>query len=276
MKRFLVPTDFSDTSKNAAAYAVKMLSGQPAAEVILYYVFDKPAGDDGSLLTEDEIDRQTVLGNALGNMKDELSPLGDVKISCAAEHGSSLIDNIERYVVRHNIDLVIMGITGATKVEQIFMGSNTLKLVKDGICPVMIIPPDATFSPVREVALTSDFKDVNATIPYEPIKALLDLFKPTLYIINVDSEHYVEISEEYKIERAKLERQFADYNPQFAFIRMFDFLDAINNFTRDKDIDFIITVPRKHSFLSGLFKTSHTKKLAYHSTVPIVAVNEIG
>jgi nucleotide-binding universal stress UspA family protein len=276
MKRFLVPTDFSDTSKNAARYAVHMLSGKPDVEMILYYVFDKPAGDDGTLLTEDDLDRQTVIGNALGHMKDELLPLGDVKIECVAEFGSSLINNIERFVMRRSIDMVVMGITGATKVEQIFMGSNTLKLVKDGICPVMIIPPDATYQEIKEVALTSDFRDVNASIPIAPIKALLDLFKPTLYIINVDSEHYVDITEQYKIERAKLEQQFAEYNPQFAFIRMFDFLDAINNFTRDKEIDFIITVPRKHSFLSGLFKTSHTKKLAYHSTVPIVAVNEIG
>jgi hypothetical protein len=29
MKKFLVPTDFSDTSKNAARYAVQMLEGKP-------------------------------------------------------------------------------------------------------------------------------------------------------------------------------------------------------------------------------------------------------
>ena len=40
------------------------------------------------------------------------------------------------------------------------------------------------------------------------------------------------------------------------------------------DIDVIVTVPKEHSFLSGLFKTSHTKKLAYHSHVPIIASHE--
>jgi hypothetical protein len=39
-----------------------------------------------------------------------------------------------------------------------------------------------------------------------------------------------------------------------------------------REIDAIITVPRKHNFLSQLFKTSHTKKLAYHSNVPIIAI----
>ena len=55
---------------------------------------------------------------------------------------------------------------------------------------------------------------------------------------------------------------------------MFDFLDAISNFAADHHIDLIVTVPRKHSFLSGLYKTSHTKKLAYHSHVPVVAIPE--
>jgi nucleotide-binding universal stress UspA family protein len=55
---------------------------------------------------------------------------------------------------------------------------------------------------------------------------------------------------------------------------MFDFLDAISNFASDHEIDLIVTVPRKHSFISGLYKTSHTKKLAYHSHVPVVAIHE--
>lgn len=274
MKKFLVPTDFSETSKNAASFAVKMLNNKPGVKIVLYYVFDTAAGADGTLLSEDEIDRQTILGHALTNMKSELAVYGNVEIETVAEHGTSVVENVERYVRYHGVDMVIMGITGATKVEQIFMGSNALKLAKEGVCPVMIIPPDAKYGEIKEVAFTSDFKEVESTTPFEPIKKILNLFQPTLYIINVDSEHYVEVTDDYQAERNKLEKHFAAYNPQFAFIRLFDFLDAINNFTRDREIDLIITVPKKHSFLGGLFKTSHTQKLAYHSSVPIIAIHE--
>jgi hypothetical protein len=51
-------------------------------------------------------------------------------------------------------------------------------------------------------------------------------------------------------------------------------LDATNSFTSDHNIDLIVTVPRKHSFLMGLYKTSHTKKLAYHSHIPVAAIHE--
>jgi nucleotide-binding universal stress UspA family protein len=51
-------------------------------------------------------------------------------------------------------------------------------------------------------------------------------------------------------------------------------MDAVNQFVEDKEIDLIITVPKKHSFLSNIFRSSYTKKLAYHSHVPIIAVHE--
>ncbi|MEO6219448.1 MAG: hypothetical protein ABIO81_03400, partial [Ginsengibacter sp.] len=94
-----------------------------------------------------------------------------------------------------------------------------------------------------------------------------------LQILNVDSEHYIELTDEYKIERGSMEDKLGSYNPDFSFLRAYDFLEGINRFVETKEMDAIITVPRKHGFLSQLFKTSHTKKLAYHSHVPTIAIH---
>jgi nucleotide-binding universal stress UspA family protein len=51
-------------------------------------------------------------------------------------------------------------------------------------------------------------------------------------------------------------------------------VESVNLYAEDIQADLILTVPRKHGFLTGLFKTSHTKKLAYHSHIPILAVQE--
>ncbi len=275
MKKFLVPTDFSDTSKNAARYGVLMAASVPGSTIILYNIYSRiAAGSDGTPLTENESDRKTVLTHALKNLELELSQLSDVQIEYVAEEGSSLVESITRYVRHNNIDIVIMGITGATRVEQIFMGSNTLNMVHEGVCPVIIVPPNAQFEKIENVLFASDFKNVKMSTPIARIKSILDIFKPVLHIVNVDHEHYVEVTEEYKFERAKLELMFQEYNPQFSFIRLYDFLDAINSFASDYKIDLIITVPRKHGFLKSLFTTSHTKKLAYHSHIPIAAILE--
>jgi len=275
MKKLLVPTDFSDTSKNAAFFAVQMAADIQNVKIILIHVSDKiTGGSDGSPLTEDDDDRRIILTEALSQMKDELLAVAQAPIEFVTEKGSSLVETLSRYVRHQAIDMVIMGITGATRLEQILMGSNTLEMAKESICPVLIIPPDAKYRKIKNVVLASDFKEVDTTIPVAPLKATLDLFKPALHIVNVDSEHYVELTDEYKAERAKLESMLKNYSPEFYFIRQYDFFDAISQFVDDKNIDLIFIVPKDRSFVSGLFKTSHTKKLAYHSHIPIVAIHE--
>lgn len=207
-------------------------------------------------------------------MEIELHSLSNIKIEYVAEVGNNLVENMARYVKNYGVSAVIMGITGATRLEQIFIGSNTLNFVSEGVCPVIIVPPNAKFKKVENVMFISDFKNVASTTPVKSIKEILDIFNPTLHIVNVDSEHYVELTEEYRVERNKLETIFQDFSPQFSFIRMFDFLDAINTFANDRKIDLIITIPRKHSYISGLFRSSHTKKLVYHSHIPILAIHE--
>jgi nucleotide-binding universal stress UspA family protein len=275
MKKLLVPTDFSDTSKNAARFAVQMAADIQNAKIILIHVSDKiTGGSDGSPLTEDDDDRRIILTAALSQLKDELLAVAQAPIEFVTEKGTSLVETLSRYVRHQAIDMVIMGITGATRLEQIFMGSNTLEMAKESVCPVLIIPPDAKYRKIKNVVLASDFKEVDITIPVAPLKATLDLFKPALHIVNVDSEHYVELTDEFKVERAKLETMLKSYSPEFYFIRQYDFFDAISQFVEDKNADLIVIVPKDRSFVSGLFKTSHTKKLAYHSHIPIVAIHE--
>jgi len=274
MNSFIVPVDFSETSKNAARFAGHLSSLVDDAHIILFNVFDKiEAGSDGTPLDSDDKERHSIMELALNSVKTELSGITNAKITCVALQENKLVEALDGYVRRNSIQLIIMGITGSSRMGQIFMGSNTLDVVNMRIAPVIIVPPDAEFKGIKNVMFITDLKDVEGTIPIAPIKQVLNLLHPTLHIVNVDHEHYVELTDEYKIERAKLDKMVKEYNPEYYFIRLYDFMDAINQFVEDKNIDMILTVPKNHSFLSNVFKTSHTSKLAYHSHVPIVAVH---
>jgi len=274
MNTFIVPIDFSETSKNAARFAAHLSSQVYNAHLVLYNVFDViQAGSDSSPLSSDDEARKAIMELALRSVQSELTPITDAKITCIAEESNDFVDALESYVRRQGVQMVIMGITGATRLGQIFMGSNTLKVVNRRFSPVVIVPPDASYKAMRNVMFITDFKDVDTTIPIAPIREILNLFKPNLHIVNVDHEHYVELTEEYKGERAKLHEMMKEFNPEYYFIRMYDFMEAINQFVADKSIDMILTVPKNHFFLSNVFKTTHTSKLAYHSHVPIAAVH---
>lgn len=275
MHTIIVPTDFSDTSKNAAFFAAQAAGQVQSAHILLYNVFDKVSpGVDGTPLSDEPHARRQIVETALETIKAEMQAIAKVEITCIAEEDSSFISSLERFARYQKADMIIMGITGSTKLEQIFMGSNALNMIEKNVCPVMIVPPDAKFKGIMNVVFATDLKDIEKSTPVKPLQTVLNLFNPTVHVVNVDSDHFVEVTEEYKKERASLEKLLKDYKTEFYFIRMFDFIDAISQFSIDKNIDIIITVKRNHSFISSLFKTSHTKKLAFHSNVPIVAIHE--
>jgi nucleotide-binding universal stress UspA family protein len=274
MNSLIVPVDFSETSKNAARFAAQLSANLQHANIILYNVFDTiEAGSDGTPLDSDENARKALMELALASVKTEISAYTTANITCVAEEDNHFVNSLDGYVRRNKIQIIVMGITGSSRIGQIFMGSNTLNVVNRRIAPVIIVPPDAHFTGIKNVMLISDFKDVEKTIPIAPIKGILNLIKPTLHVVNVDHEHFVELTEEYQVERAKLDKMLKDFHPQYYFIRLYDFTDAVNQFVIDKNIDMILTVPKSHSFLKNVFKTTHTSKLAYHSHVPIVAIH---
>src|SRR5687768_1692705 len=257
----IVPTDFSETANNAALYAGKMLTGNYDVELLLYHVYEKDNQFDNAEKT-------------LNDLKDLLSQQSIVKIETKSEKSDDFIDSLDRLARHHSAQLIVMGISSKSKLGQVFFGSNTLKIVQKNACPVMIIPPEAQFTDKKNVALISDFKEVEKTTPVTPIKNILKLFNPSLHIVNVDSEHYVSLTEEYLQQRSYLQQSFQEFNPEFYFIRTFDVHDTIHTFVQDKKIDLLVTIPRHHSLFSNLFKISNTKKLVYESSIPILAAHE--
>ncbi len=261
MKDIIIPVDFSETSLNAARYGAGMFSGKPDTRVVLYHMFD------------DEEESDTA-GKYLESLKSELEQKGVANIECVKELGDDLIDCLGRLAYQKTAELIVMGISEKDEWKQLFTGSNSLKMAEQNVCPVMIIPNDAKYNGIKNIALTSDFENVDATTPVLAIKTVLEIFNANLHIVNVDNEHYVALTESYLEERAKMQKMFAEFNPEFYFIGMNDFYEAIEQFSKDRNIDLIIIIPKNHSFFNSLFSSSHTKKLAFNSSVPLLAAHQ--
>ena len=269
MKKFLIPVDFSTPSESAAEYAIEMTKDIPGTEIILYHVYKNNIFS--AWKDSDKGSKQTATDAELKIVKDFLKNNPDQKITIESEEGS-FTDNISKYVLSNHIDMVIMGINGSTRLSGDLLGDNVLNLIRSINAPIMIIPPDVKFKKINNVLFASDFKDVARKTPFDSLKKVLGLFSPKLHILNVDSEHYVEISEAYKVEKEEMEFKLKDYSPEFSFLRAYDFLESIVSFAETKEIDAIITLPKKQGFINQLFKI-YTKKLALASHVPIIAIS---
>lgn len=261
MNTVIVPVDFSETSLHAARYAVQLLTGHYGVTMLLYHSFGKAS--EAAKATE-----------SLEQLKAELMKDHIIKIDVLAHEESDFVDGLEKAARHRRADMVIMGITGRSALAQVFFGSNTLKMAERKVCPVLIVPEKAPFSPIKNVMLTSDFKSTVSTTPSAPIKDFLDSFRPQLHVVNVDKDHYISLTDNYEKEKQELKHMFADYNPEFYFMRLYDVDEAINLFAESRNIDLIIVVQKNHSFLEKMLKGSRTKTLSYHSKMPILVMHE--
>ena len=113
MNTFLIPTDFSETSKNAARFAANLANSIPDTQLILYNVLDTlVAGSDGSLLHSDDEARQAVIEMALRNVKTELTYVTSVPMKFVVEENHDFVGTLDRYIRHNNVQLVVMGKTG--------------------------------------------------------------------------------------------------------------------------------------------------------------------
>ncbi|MEO6406767.1 MAG: universal stress protein [Ferruginibacter sp.] len=260
MTTVIVPLDFSETSFNAAHFAGGMFAQRPSTTLILYHFYT----------SHEDV---TTAMNFLNSLKDELADKG-LNVEIEIETGDNFIDRLSAFAHVKRAYMIVMGLTGKTPMIQRFSGSNTLKMAEKNVCPVLIVPEHARYKGIDNILIASEMKYVEETPVLLAVKRVLADFKPSLHILNVDASHYISLTENFKEERDKMEALLLEFNPEFYFMRLFDFHESINLFSRDKNIDMIIISPKNHSFYEKLFKTQHTKAVIYQSQVPVLAIHE--
>ena len=208
MNIVIIPVDFSETSVNAANFGVKLLTASPETEIILYHVYDKADAFDNRIESLEKL-REDLLQNRKANIS-VLAELGD------------FTTELEKLARHRQADLIIMGITNRSALSQVFIGNHALMMAENKSCPVMIIPSNANYSEIKNVLLATDLKNTVSTTPSSPIKQVLSAFKARIYVVNVNSEHYIALSENYVAEQEKLREMFSEFDTEFFFLRLYD------------------------------------------------------
>jgi nucleotide-binding universal stress UspA family protein len=277
MKTILVPTDYSPVAKNAAIFAFNLATQLRAEKVFFYNSYQAPP-----VLTETAVpampimDIETIKNISSEGMKHFIESLKEdcpegVQVDYNFEYGI-LSRDIEQVCKTTGAELIVMGITGTSKVEEVLIGSTATSVVRHTKVPVIIVPADVKHKAIKNVVLATDLKKVVETTPVQPIKNLLDVTGAELFVVNIENGDNKNSSNK-SYQKELLISLFSDYNPQFHFVNNHDFVTAINDFVGANNIDMIITIPRKHGFFEGLFKESHSKKLAFHSNVAMMYVH---
>ena len=145
LKKILVPTDGSDTSKSAMQYAVELAKSFQAKIILVMVADDRyldwmgPAYFSTSMLEEIE-------KNTLEQAKKGLTDFWPSSLD-ASENITTLVikgnpvDEIIDFAKREDIDMIVMGTHGRTGVSHMMIGSVAEKVVRLSPCPVLTVKP---------------------------------------------------------------------------------------------------------------------------------------
>ena len=275
MKTIIIPTDFSAIATNSMHYGIDMATAIQAS-VILLHVYQVPVSMTDVpivLVSVDELKKQAEEKMAELKKKVEHITSGNLKIYTEARLGN-VVDELEDLCKHIKPFAVIMGTKGSSAVERVLFGSTTLTAIRHLTWPVITVPPGKTFATgIKKIGLACDFRDVVQTTPTGLIKDFVKEFNAELHVLNVDYQerHFKPDTPE---QSALLHEMLQEINPVYDFIRHKDIEDGINEFAEKNNLDIIITIPKKHKLLEGLFKTTSTRQLVFESHIPVMCVHE--
>ena len=272
MKKVLVPTDFSDNAKNAFGYAVQ-LSGIEGYEYVLLNSYKTPTAGGGMLVSLDEVLEK----EGIKDLKREKLILEErfpgVQISLKCRLGE--LDNaIRRTNIEEQVDYVIMGTQGASGLQKVLVGSNTQRVIQNVIRPVLAIPENYTFKPLKKILFAADLKTIKNRSTLAPVLELADKFSAEVLILHVlDSlENKSEVEEEKN--RLELDELFENVSHSYHVEVNKDTVEGINNFINQFNIDLLAMVPRKVSFIESFFRKSVTETFTFQANIPLLAVKD--
>jgi nucleotide-binding universal stress UspA family protein len=273
MKTILVPIDFSEACDNALNYAVEFAK-KANLRLDLLNVYDYPTVSSAPVVwvptTEDlmaeHLQRLESIREKIRRRHGE-----QLNVQCYCEAGT-VIEGINDFAKRNHTDLIIMGMQGGGFVSEKIIGSTVTSLMRQSVCPVLGIGKRVKFTSIRQIVLAIDYKDADYKGILKPLRDLVKLFDAHLFLLNVMQD--ISAEEKDLISEGRIKRDLEGIPFTAHTVIHTDISVAVDQFVEDKAIDMAVIIPRKHSFFYSLFHEANTKKLAFHTSVPLLALHE--
>ena len=276
MKKILLPTDFSENAMNAITYALKLFTHEECTFYILntytpiiYQAeyLQLSTAQFGLLDTAKDISLKGLATVKESIDKKFINPKHTIKTISVF---NNLIPEMESLIERENIDLVIMGTQGASNIQGVLFGSNTVHVFKNVKAPVLAVPSAFEFESLHQILFPSDY-EVN--FQEEQIMTLVSLAAKYHANVNVLHVNYgEELSEKQQKNKQKLETYFNHVSHLFHDIKNNNVVDAINDFQKKTNVNLLVMINNKHSFFENLFFQSKINQIGFHLNIPFLVI----
>jgi nucleotide-binding universal stress UspA family protein len=194
MQKILVPVDFSSFSYNALSVAAD-IARKAQAEIHMLHI-----------ITKSEEESNTEINKKFLEIF-QLKSLAGLKLVDAVKVNTSIAQAVAEYSAKNNIDLIAMGSHGERSIRDEVYGSNTDKIMKSSLLPLLIVKESTPHFELNTLVFCSNFFS-EANLSFKRAKSFIELYRPEIHLLKVITPDRFE-STAYSLQ---LMRDFANYN----------------------------------------------------------------
>ena len=283
MRQILLPTDFSSNSWNAIRYILELMKKEECTFHLLntYTPVIPSSRFMASNMGTSSLDE----GNKENSLKGLQDTLEKIKKNFTNKKHhfklkssfNILVEEIRNTVEKEGIDLIVTGTKGASGVEEVFLGSNTVRIIKAvKECPVLTIPKEFDFVRPQEVVFATDFKRYYSHSELLPLIELAKSFKATIRIVYVQ-EKIKALSEIQQFNLNMLRKYFKGIDH---YVHTVSELNSVSKtlgvFAEELDIHLLAMLNYQHSYMERMTREPVVKRMAFHTQVPLLVIPELG
>ena len=281
-KKILLPTDFSANARHAINYALCLFEKVPCRFHIINAVVASPSGL-ASIREKAKDTRlfQAVKSESEGNIGILLAelvagPKNPLHTFAGKSIADSLLNAIGRATIDKDIDYIFMGTKGSSALKEVFMGSNTIKVLQNiDFCPVMAVPADYKPELPNTIVFATNFEHIYPKVALLPLMELAKISGAGITIIHVDKGNGLSAQQEAAKEALLMRFQGISHIIQ-EVVGYAKISEAIMSYSdASVDVGMVALVNTSHSFFEKLTRERVIRQIAFYTTVPVLVLPNI-
>lgn len=278
MKRLLVPTDFSPCAGNAINFAVgmaKILS----AEIVLLNVYERAGSTYTDYVGFDREFKTTMMNERLLKLKQlqkSIEGTEDITVSVVQYEGS-IKESIIKSSADINPDIIVMGTLGNGGIKERLWGSTTAAVIGASKIPVVAVPIEYDGALPDKFLFTTNHFEGSPRI-LDPLFELAAINMAQVFVVlfspeGADGTAGVRDRSKELVEYGRqLQKSYHDKSLITAYLSGNDFENTIEQYIDKNDIKLLAMVTYQRSLFERLFDPSMTKKMSYHTRIPLLVI----
>ena len=273
MKKILVPVDFSEFSENALKVAAS-IAKKNTAQIIAVHMMGLNLAQ---LTKEQPSDTESMLYLKFIQKRFEQfldkDYLEGVSIYQTVKN-DTVFNEINTLASELEADLIVMGSHGSSGLSEVFVGSNTEKVVRTATIPVLVVKASTVFD-MRSGVFACDFKSENIQA-FQKVTHFFNSMEIDIHLvyINTPGEHY--------LSTAEVDQRIVDFAIHLKDFQLIpEDVTVYNDYTVEKGIfnyaqkmkaDLISLPTHGRRGLAHFFSGSIGEDIVNHSELPVLTM----